>query len=478
MRFEPGAPTIEWRHRDQINLHPDLKVLLSTSGSTGSPKFVKLSHANIQSNARSIAEYLQLDGVDRAATSLKFNYSFGMSVLNSHLACGASLLLTDKSVTDRDFWTELRTHGATSFTGVPYTFELLQRVGVDWSEVPRLRYLAQAGGRLSPELVRTFARLGATHGWRFYVMYGQTEASPRMAYLPPERAAEFPECIGVAIPGGSLAILDDMGAPILAADQAGELVYSGPNVMMGHAQNVADLATDETAPVLLTGDIACRNEAGLYYIVGRRSRFIKPFGIRVNLDDVQKNARQWVPEAAATGTDERVILAVPSATAAETCADLTRDLASSYHLPHHIFELVRLAEIPRLETGKIDYQAILRNSLAGDGPAAADGLEINKPGTFLGTVMSAEYVRQVFREAMKILGFDRSGWKGVGEIFGIFASVDSIEPAATFRKLGGDSLSYVQVQMALEDYLGYVPDQWEFMTIDELEGLRAREAAL
>ncbi len=171
----------DWRHRDEIALHPDLRILLSTSGSTGSPKFVKLSARNIQSNADSIVEYLDIIPGDRAITALKFNYSYGMSVINANLTAGAALVLTDRSVTERDFWTVFRDRAATSFAGVPHTFETLARMEAVLEGLPALRYATQAGGRLAPELVQRFARLSAAAGWRFIVKYGQTEAAPRQS---------------------------------------------------------------------------------------------------------------------------------------------------------------------------------------------------------------------------------------------------------------------------------------------------------
>jgi acyl-CoA synthetase (AMP-forming)/AMP-acid ligase II len=227
---------LSWPHREPYELHDDLAVLVPTSGSTGSPKLVKLSRANIESNARAIAAYLGLSASERAITSLRFNYSYGMSVINSHLASGAALVLTENSVTDASFWDTFRQAGATSFAGVPYTFESLHHGGFDFSTLPTLRYATQAGGRLDPVLVAQYAGLARSQGWRFFVMYGQTEASPRIAYLPPEQAHQFPHCIGQPIAGGRIDLIDDDGRPVEMADTPGQLVYAGPNVMMGYAE--------------------------------------------------------------------------------------------------------------------------------------------------------------------------------------------------------------------------------------------------
>jgi acyl-CoA synthetase (AMP-forming)/AMP-acid ligase II len=356
---EKYKPNIVWAWRNERieedrpcqtphEMHPDLRVLLSTSGSTGTPKFVKLSWKNIHANALSICEYLRLDAHERALTSLQFNYSYGMSVVNSHLACGASLALTDLSVIEREFWDLFARIGATSFAGVPYTFEMLDRAAFPWAGTQGLRYATQAGGRLTPELVSRFTRIGQENGWRFYVMYGQTEASPRIAYLPPEHAMEFSHCMGVPVPGGEIDLIDETGSPVTVPDSPGELTYRGPNVMMGYARDISDLASDCTPERLFTDDIACRNREGLYYIVGRKSRFVKPFGIRLNLDEVQNQARQWIPGCALAGTDESIIVAVPrSALPIETGRFATK-LASMYHLPAFMFSVVIVDELPLL----------------------------------------------------------------------------------------------------------------------------------
>ncbi|MER5836540.1 AMP-binding protein, partial [Streptomyces sp. NPDC002130] len=277
---EHGAWTLDERRRTSTHtLHPDLALLLSTSGSTGSPKLVRLSHDNLQSNAESIAAYLGIRQSDRAATTLPPHYCYGLSVIHSHLLRGAGLILTERSVADTAFWEEFRAARGTALAGVPYTFDLLDRVGFARMRLPHLRYVTQAGGRLAPERVAAYAELGRRSGWELFVMYGQTEATARMAYLPPALAHERPETIGVPIPGGSFRLRPVDG---IASPDTGELVYSGPNVMLGYAETPADLALGRTLEELPTGDIARRAPDGLYEIVGRRSRFIKILGLRLD----------------------------------------------------------------------------------------------------------------------------------------------------------------------------------------------------
>jgi acyl-coenzyme A synthetase/AMP-(fatty) acid ligase len=384
------AIEIDRKHDRAIAIHPDLRVLLSTSGSTGSPKFVKLSERNISSNAWSIAEYLHINASDRAVTSLKFNYSYGMSVVNSHLTKGASLLLSDRSVGDPKFWEVFRTFGATSFAGVPHTFETLARVEHYLEHSPGLRYATQAGGRLAPDLVRHFAKVSREAGWRFYVMYGQTEAAPRIAYLPPEMSEAFPEAIGKAIPGGTIEILDEAGIAITEPDKAGELAYSGPNVMMGYAERPEALATDQTPLRLLTGDLAQWNAAGLVQIVGRAGRFVKPYGLRVNLDDVEAAARHRALSAVCTGTDDAIIIALQPADTANSEA-LVAELSHAYQLPTFMFRILEMAEIPRLANGKIAYPQIIEAAGSAEASKAEKEL-VRAPRTGIEFVLARNQV--------------------------------------------------------------------------------------
>ncbi len=334
------------------DLHPDLALLLSTSGSTGSPKLVRLSHANLQSNAEAIAAALDIRATDRAATTLPLHYCYGLSVLNSHLQQGASLLVTGLSVVDPCFWEAFRRHEATTLAGVPHTFELLERVGFERMDLPSLRSVTQAGGRMAPERVRGLAALGRERGWRLHVMYGQTEATARMACLPPSLAEEHPASIGIPVPGGSFTLQPADG---LTGPDEGELVYSGPNVMMGYAGSPADLARGHEVDRLQTGDLARRTPEGLYEVVGRRSRFAKVVGLRIDLELVERHLAERDVEAfCADGGDALVVLS-PSPLDGRTVA---RDLAQRYGIPVGAVHVLGSTEPPRLPSGKPDYRAI------------------------------------------------------------------------------------------------------------------------
>ncbi|WP_342508874.1 AMP-binding protein [Sporosarcina sp. FSL K6-2383] len=329
-----------------VTIHPNLAVLLSTSGTTGSQKFVRLSYANLQSNAESIVTYLHLDEQQRGVANLPLSYSYGLSIINSHLAAGATILLTDESVMAKSFWSFLNEQRATSFVGVPFTYQMLQRIGFLKMDLPHLQMFTQAGGRLDERLVRLFGTYAEENGKQFYIMYGQTEASPRMSYIPPNRLSEKTGSIGIAVPGGSFSLDCDTS----------ELIYEGPNVMMGYAESGKDLAKgDDMQGVLHTGDLATVDDDGFYTIIGRLKRFVKLFGLRVNLDEVEKKLEQELQAAVAcAGSDDRMVIVVESE---ESVAVVKAYLESDYRLHKSAFRIV-VAAIPRMTNGKTNYRAI------------------------------------------------------------------------------------------------------------------------
>jgi acyl-CoA synthetase (AMP-forming)/AMP-acid ligase II len=417
----------ERRSGSAHELHPDLALLMSTSGSTGAGKLVRLSTQNLNANAAAIAHYLDLRAGDRALTTLPLHYCYGLSVLNSHLAVGAGVVLSDRSVIDPCFWEAAHGHGVTGIAGVPHTFDLLERLDEGVTAVPTLRYVTQAGGRMPADQVRRIAERGERQGWDLYVMYGQTEATARMAYLPPSLAASHPQTIGIPIPGGSfeLAPVDDDVHP---DPEVGELVFRGPNVMLGYAEAPADLALGATVDALRTGDLARRTPEGLYEILGRRSRFVKPFGVRVDLDELERAlARRGIP-AVCTGDDGGIAVAVTTDDSAHRAARLLADLVG---LPPLAIAVRDVPEVPRLPNGKPDHRAVL--DLVRDG-ASRCGIDGGDP------------VRAAFAEVVQ-------------------APVDD---DSTFVGLGGDSLSYVEMSMRLEGLLGHLPADWHRTPVRDL----------
>jgi acyl-CoA synthetase (AMP-forming)/AMP-acid ligase II len=339
-----------------VTLNPELALLLSTSGTTGSPKLVRLSYNNLVSNASSISEYLGLDSSETAISSLPMNYSFGLSIINSHLFVGGSVVMTTESITQRGFWNLFKNFNVTSLSGVPYTFDILKKFRLLNAELPSLKMLTQAGGKLSNELIEYFAEFSTKKGIQFFVMYGQTEGTARLSYLHPQFSIEKLGSIGRPIPNGEFHIIDENGNKIDQPGVAGELVYTGPNVMLGYAQCKADLTLgNENKGRLHTGDIALFDDDGFYFIVGRIKRFIKLFGNRVNLDELERLLLDRGVQSACTGKDNALVIYILKPEDNNPVKDfLTQKLGIHFN----VFDIRIIEKIPKNSSGKTLYSKL------------------------------------------------------------------------------------------------------------------------
>lgn len=325
-------------------IHPELAVLLSTSGTTGSPKMVRLSYKNLQGNAASISEYLNITAEERPVTTLPMQYSYGLSVINSHFLTGATILLTNHSIVSRDFWDFVKQQQPTSWAGVPYSYQMLWKLRLPRMSIPSLRTMTQAGGRLDISLQESYAAFAQETGRRFFVMYGQTEAAARMSYVPPERLREKLGSIGIPIPRGKFERAED-----------GELIYFGPNVMLGYAYTFADLAKgDELRGCLLTGDLAQQDEDGFWFITGRKKRFLKIFGLRINLDEVERMLEKVCNQPVfCIGRDDHLVIVVTHKN--HNHEQIKHVMSAVYHLHHSSYAIVPVEQVPYLISGKVDY---------------------------------------------------------------------------------------------------------------------------
>lgn len=417
------------RTRSAHDLHPDLALLLSTSGSTGSPRLVRLSWENLRSNALAIAQALAVRATDRAVTSLPVHYCYGLSVVHSHLAVGASVVLTDTSVADPCFWDLARDAGVTTLAAVPHTVELLDRVGFAGMDLPHLRTVTQAGGRLDPHRVVELADLGRAKGFDLFVMYGQTEATARMAVLPPDLAATHPHTVGRAVPGGRLDLVD------------GEVVYDGPNVMLGYATTSGDLALGRTVERLHTGDLGRWTADGLLEVTGRRSRVAKVLGHRVDLDHVERSLRTDGHDVRCVDGGDVLVAWV----AGQPGTDVVHDAARRAGVPERCVRVLSLPEVgledvPLLPSGKVDHATLTRLAadLADDEPRLLRGSLTQRFATVLGR--------------------------------------PDVGPDDTFASLGGDSLSYVEASLHVEECLGTLPRDWHVTPLGVLEARAADHA--
>ncbi|MGG5260454.1 AMP-binding protein [Phycicoccus avicenniae] len=400
-------------------LHPDLALLLSTSGSTGAPKLVRLSAANLRANAEQIVEALGVREDDCAALTLPITYCYGLSVLTTHLTSGAAVMLSDRSVVDDGFWRDAATAGVTTIPGVPHTFELLERSGFAERDLPRLRCLTQAGGRMDPERVRRLAELGRRRGFDLVVMYGQSEATARMTVLPADLAGEHPDCVGAPVPGASIAI------------ESGEIVFRGPNVMLGYAHGPDDLGLGREVTELRTGDLGELTPEGLLRITGRCSRFVKVLGHRIDLDALECRMRAAGHDVRCAGRDGLVVVGAPGAAPGASTEAVARAARVGCGAPRDAVRVVPVDAVPLLPNGKPDDAALLAR--AGEGVAAGVG--------------------------------------GVGALYEELLG-GPVPDDATFVGLGGDSLSYVEASIRLEELLGRLPAGWHTATVADLESMR------
>ncbi len=326
-------------------LHPDLKQLLSTSGSTGSPKFVRLTERNVVSNAQSIASALAIREEDCPIATLPLHYSYGLSVLNSHLLVGAPVVLTEQSIISAGFWETVRTLRCTSFAGVPYTYQMLKRLDIAKLDGGCIRVLTQAGGKMGESLISHFAEIMREREGRFFVMYGQTEATARIAILQPDRLSDKLGSVGNPIPGGSIEVID------------GEIIYTGPNVMLGYATCRADLAKgDELNGRLHTADMGYVDEEGFLFLTGRTKRDAKLFGLRINLDEVEQLMHGHGP-AAVIGKENKLVVFCEFGDSS-SFDDLRRELGLRLNVAVAGLEFRRIEKLPTKASGKIDYDLL------------------------------------------------------------------------------------------------------------------------
>ena len=325
----------------------NLALLLTTSGSTGSPKFVRLSKKNIQSNAESIVRYLDLSSKERPITCLPMYYSYGISVINSHFVVGATIILTEESVVSPNFWNLVKEKNVTSVSGVPYTYDMFKQMRVMDMDIPSLRTFTQAGGKMSKENVVFFANKCKDKGKKLIVMYGQTEASPRISYLPFENAVEKADSIGIAIPGVELSISDE-----------GELVCNGPNVFQGYAETYKDLAKgDEHHGVLFTGDMARKDEDGYFHITGRKKRFVKIYGNRVGLDELEHLIMQKYGKVICVGADDHVTIYTTDKSV--NLNEVVTYISEKSRINSNAFTAACIDSFPYSSTGKIEYTKLI-----------------------------------------------------------------------------------------------------------------------
>jgi acyl-coenzyme A synthetase/AMP-(fatty) acid ligase len=340
-----------------FSLYSNLSFLLPTSGSTGSPKLVRHNYSNVNENAKNVAKLFEISQEDNAIAVLPMHYTMGLSVVTSHLYAGATVLLMKGNLTDRNFWSFIKENKGTSFTGVPYSFEILSKLRFFRMDLPDLKIITQGGGKLNADLFKAYAEFAESSGKKFIATYGQTEGTARMAYLPAKLALRKIGSIGQAIPNGELSLIDSDGNIITEVGVDGEMVYRGPNVTLGYALSGEDLSKgDENNGILKTGDIARIDEDGCFYIVGRVSRFLKLYGFRISLDELEQMIKaKYDLDCVCTGDDEKMKVFI---TSESKTSEISKFIIEKTGLFHKAFEVQFISEIPRNEYGKVIFKNI------------------------------------------------------------------------------------------------------------------------
>lgn len=337
------------------DIHPDLCVLHTTSGSTGSPKCVRQSKANVEYMSALTAKYLGLTEHDSMISTLPMNYGYGTNSLQIHLRVGAKIIMTENSILSREFWETFRREKATNFGGVVFTYDMLQKMHISTMELPSLRFLTQAGGKFEKNAIEKFLPPMQAKGVDLTVFYGQTEGTCFMSIVPPEKALEKAGTIGVPYDGLTFSIIDDDGNSVKKPHTRGELVIDGPAICMGYAEKCEELNLgDEWHGHLVTGDYVTVDEDGYYTIVGRKKRFLKIHGERVSLDEIEGLLRERGYNNACKGKDDHVEIYTTENDLDKVMTDINNLTA----INRECLSVFRVTEIPRNEAGKVQYAAL------------------------------------------------------------------------------------------------------------------------
>lgn len=340
---------------ETAKLYDDLAMLLTTSGSTGSPKLVRHCYKNLYENAKNVANFFGFNENEHAWIDLQLHYTMGLNVACSNLFAGATLYMTTYTMMDKRYWDFYNKSNITNMTGVPYNYEMLKRLKFFKQEHPSLKIMAEGGGRLTDELFTLCAEYAKEKNIKFFATFGTSETTARLAYLEPQMAIKKIGSIGKAIPNGELFLLNDTGESIDEAEAIGELAYRGPNVTLGYALKKEDLLLgDERKGIYKTGDIAKRDSEGYYYILGRKGRFLKLFGYRVGLDECERLIKdRFNIECACAGNDQQMDIFI---TFEGMEQEIRKYISEKTRIQINAFAVNVISELPRNEVGKILYK--------------------------------------------------------------------------------------------------------------------------
>lgn len=355
--FEQGNFVCLETKKEFDDIHEKLSLLLPTSGSTGSPKLVRYKYGNLESNAKNVADGLKWTSDEIGYVDLPMNYTMSLNVINVHLYLGATLVLTNNNILSKEYWNSIKSNKITNITGVPFTYELFEKLGFYKMDLPNLVNLCQGGGKMPSNRFEKLVDFSNEKKKNFIATFGTTETAARMSYLSPDIAKVKVGSIGKPFPNGDMYLIDEDGKKITTKNVKGELIFEGPNVTMGYAKKKKDLIKDdEWLGVYRTGDYATLDEEGYFYIVGRKSRFLKLLGHRVSLDQTElliKN--QFDMECACTGNDEQMKIYI---TNSKFKADVLTFVCETTKLYKNLFSIIVVSDIPKNESGKTMYKLL------------------------------------------------------------------------------------------------------------------------
>tara|TARA_Y200000002_G_scaffold380543_1_gene392297 strand:+ start:3477 stop:4880 length:1404 start_codon:yes stop_codon:yes gene_type:complete len=338
-----------------VKLHKELLLLCTSSGTTGNPKFIKQSQKNIFSNTKSIIKYQNLNNSYTSITTLPLSYTFGMSCINTLLTVGAKIVISNHSLLQKEFWQIFKKHEITILNGVPFTYNILEKLKF-FNKPNNIKIFTQAGGKLSDYMQLKISKFCRNNKSKFFIMYGQAEATTRISYLPSKYSIKKIGSAGIPVDGGKIKILNNNLKLIRKKNIVGDIHYNGPNVCMGYSFAQNDLKKNyEWKNGIITGDIGKIDEENFLYITGRKKRFAKLYGLSINLDDIEKIILQSYDniDVASISEKDKIIVFYNKKILKLKILKL---LSNKININQKSFELFFIKKISKLNNGKTDYQ--------------------------------------------------------------------------------------------------------------------------
>ena len=331
-------------------INKKLAILLSTSGSLKNSKFVKLSYENIFSNCASISKYLKLNLSDKGISTLPLHYSYGLSVLHTHIFYDRPFFCNNYSIIQKKFWEMIKDFKITNLSFVPYNYEILKKIGIENFDFPSIKFLTVAGGKLSKELTLNICKILKKKKINFFSMYGQTEASPRISFIELKKLLKKPTSCGKSIPGGEIKIEKEKNSYF------GEIIYYGRNIFKGYATNRSSCEKLSNYKKLNTGDIGYKDKEGDLFILGRKKRNIKIFGVRVNLDSLEDLFKNEKLNVICHNKNDQLYIFYSKKNIDNE--KMLKILRKNINLKENDIKMIYLKKFPRLVNNKIDYKAL------------------------------------------------------------------------------------------------------------------------